>query len=395
MTASPAATDRSRCPRLSAVTSRRRSSPTAPACTASATASVLTSPSRTTTRTPPTALELVQGGDALRGDRVEDDEPDVHVPVGRGGLQVLQLAEHGPQARPRQRVAALHADPQPHPGCGLGVRGELDRRRRRPPHRRRRHPDSVPSRAQQPLHKNSTRPVGFPAGGWAGTMRTWGATWSTCLRRSPGLRSVTTAPDLRARVEAAQARLADPACRVVVCGEFKKGKSSLVNALLGARVCATDADVATAIPTYVRYGERLEAHVLDEESPGSSRGAAVGRGRARHGRHRARGAVGTRPRDPAPARAARRRPGAGGHARHQRRARVHARGHRAARPRRGGRARLRHRCGSGAGRRRDRVPHAGRRAVPGGRSARSPASTCTRSGAGSSRRTPSTCARPG
>ncbi|WP_056584521.1 dynamin family protein [Cellulomonas sp. Leaf334] len=82
-------------------------------------------------------------------------------------------------------------------------------------------------------------------------------------------------PDLRARVEVAQARLADPACRVVVCGEFKKGKSSLVNALLGARVCATDADVATAIPTYVRHGERLEAHVLDEETPGSSRGAAV------------------------------------------------------------------------------------------------------------------------
>src|SRR5689334_16730737 len=83
-------------------------------------------------------------------------------------------------------------------------------------------------------------------------------------------------PDLRDRVEVAQERLADPACRVVVCGEFKKGKSSLVNALLGARVCATDADVATAIPTYVRYGERLEAHVLDEESPGASRGAAVG-----------------------------------------------------------------------------------------------------------------------
>ncbi|WP_456787264.1 dynamin family protein [Cellulomonas sp. P5_C5] len=81
--------------------------------------------------------------------------------------------------------------------------------------------------------------------------------------------------DLRERVELAQVRLADPACRVVVCGEFKKGKSSLVNALLGARVCATDADVATAVPTYVRYGERLEAHVLEEESPGSARGSAV------------------------------------------------------------------------------------------------------------------------
>lgn len=69
------------------------------------------------------------------------------------------------------------------------------------------------------------------------------------------------------RLHAARARLADPAFRVVVCGEFKKGKSSLVNALLGARVCATDADVATAVPTYVRWGEHVSARVLAEEQP--------------------------------------------------------------------------------------------------------------------------------
>lgn len=74
-------------------------------------------------------------------------------------------------------------------------------------------------------------------------------------------------PDLVQRVHVARGRLADPAFRVVVCGEFKKGKSSLVNALLGARVCATDADVATAVPTYVRWGERVAARVLAEEQP--------------------------------------------------------------------------------------------------------------------------------
>lgn len=74
-------------------------------------------------------------------------------------------------------------------------------------------------------------------------------------------------PDLVQRVRVARGRLADPAFRVVVCGEFKKGKSSLVNALLGARVCATDADVATAVPTYVRWGERVAARVLAEEQP--------------------------------------------------------------------------------------------------------------------------------
>ncbi|UZN02549.1 dynamin family protein [Cellulomonas sp. S1-8] len=73
--------------------------------------------------------------------------------------------------------------------------------------------------------------------------------------------------DLVQRVRVARVRLDDPAFRVVVCGEFKKGKSSLVNALLGARVCATDADVATAVPTYVRWGERVAARVLAEEQP--------------------------------------------------------------------------------------------------------------------------------
>lgn len=76
-------------------------------------------------------------------------------------------------------------------------------------------------------------------------------------------------PDLRPRLDVARARLSDPAHHVVVCGEFKKGKSSLVNALLGTRVCATDADIATAVPTYLRWGPTVQAHVLDEESPAS------------------------------------------------------------------------------------------------------------------------------
>src|SRR4051794_36346698 len=81
--------------------------------------------------------------------------------------------------------------------------------------------------------------------------------------------------DLLGRIEVSLGRLADPDFRVVVCGEFKKGKSSLVNALLGARVCATDADVATAVPTYVRYGERFEARELLGEGPDSERGAVA------------------------------------------------------------------------------------------------------------------------
>jgi uncharacterized membrane-anchored protein YhcB (DUF1043 family) len=74
-------------------------------------------------------------------------------------------------------------------------------------------------------------------------------------------------PDLTARLTAAQATLAKPGIHVVVAGEFKQGKSSLVNALLGATVCPVDDDVATAVPTYVRYGAELQAEVLFDGEP--------------------------------------------------------------------------------------------------------------------------------
>lgn len=41
---------------------------------------------------------------------------------------------------------------------------------------------------------------------------------------------------------------------VAVIGEFKRGKSTLVNALLRADICPVDADVVTAVPTTIRYG---------------------------------------------------------------------------------------------------------------------------------------------
>lgn len=73
--------------------------------------------------------------------------------------------------------------------------------------------------------------------------------------------------DLAARLEAAKRTLADPVIHVVVVGEFKKGKSSLVNALVGADVCPVDDDVATAVPTYVRFGEEPAAQLLFDGDP--------------------------------------------------------------------------------------------------------------------------------
>jgi Dynamin family len=69
-------------------------------------------------------------------------------------------------------------------------------------------------------------------------------------------------PDLVDRLALTRKRLLDPAFNVFVVGEFKQGKSSLVNALLNAPVCPVDDDIATSAPTQVRYGEEPAAAVL-------------------------------------------------------------------------------------------------------------------------------------
>lgn len=68
--------------------------------------------------------------------------------------------------------------------------------------------------------------------------------------------------DLAARVTAARRRLDDPAFRVLVVGEFKQGKSSLVNALLDTSVCPVDDDIATSAPTAVSFASQPSARVI-------------------------------------------------------------------------------------------------------------------------------------
>lgn len=71
--------------------------------------------------------------------------------------------------------------------------------------------------------------------------------------------------DLADRLRLEQRRLQRPPCSALVIGEFNKGKSSMINALLNARVCATDADIATAVPTIVRYADELSAATTDAD----------------------------------------------------------------------------------------------------------------------------------
>nr|WP_281497226.1 dynamin family protein [Ornithinimicrobium sp. F0845] len=58
-------------------------------------------------------------------------------------------------------------------------------------------------------------------------------------------------------MEQARGRLRHGTATVAVVGEFKQGKSTLVNALLQTAVCPVDADIVTAVPTVVGHGEKV------------------------------------------------------------------------------------------------------------------------------------------
>jgi hypothetical protein len=68
--------------------------------------------------------------------------------------------------------------------------------------------------------------------------------------------------DLRKRLDQTLGRLKDPSIRVIVVGEFKQGKSKLINALVNAPACPVDDDIATSVPTVVRYGDPASASIL-------------------------------------------------------------------------------------------------------------------------------------
>ena len=46
---------------------------------------------------------------------------------------------------------------------------------------------------------------------------------------------------------------------ILLCGEFKRGKSSLVNAIIGADICPTDIGIATSVITLIKYGSIKKA----------------------------------------------------------------------------------------------------------------------------------------
>lgn len=74
--------------------------------------------------------------------------------------------------------------------------------------------------------------------------------------------------DLTGRLETQRDQLTSGACHVLVAGEFKKGKSAFINALVGLPICGVDAVLSTTVPTIIRYGRTPAAElVFDGEEP--------------------------------------------------------------------------------------------------------------------------------
>jgi hypothetical protein len=90
-----------------------------------------------------------------------------------------------------------------------------------------------------------------------------------------GLLSRAGHVDHAGRVNAARARLGRATTVVCVVGEFKQGKSSLVNGLVGSDVCPVDDDLATSVVTVVRHAEQPGA-VVRSRVAGEPRVVTIG-----------------------------------------------------------------------------------------------------------------------
>ncbi len=76
--------------------------------------------------------------------------------------------------------------------------------------------------------------------------------------------------DLCERLEPWLDKIDQPKTRVVVAGQFKQGKSALINSVVDAPVCPIDDVHATSVPTVIQYGEKASASLvidLGEDAP--------------------------------------------------------------------------------------------------------------------------------
>ncbi len=81
------------------------------------------------------------------------------------------------------------------------------------------------------------------------------------LLRLGGLAAELAAKSVAAEARELAARVAEGRFYVACVGQFKRGKSTLLNALVGREVVPTGFVPVTAVPTVIRFGDRLHARV--------------------------------------------------------------------------------------------------------------------------------------
>ncbi len=96
----------------------------------------------------------------------------------------------------------------------------------------------------------------------------------TLIDRAAALAAECQRPELQSRLAAVRRRVQSPSIRVLLVGEPKKGKSSLLNGLVGAPVCPVGDDVTTVVPTVVAGGDEPRAYLV--HPPAADAGAAAG-----------------------------------------------------------------------------------------------------------------------
>ena len=88
----------------------------------------------------------------------------------------------------------------------------------------------------------------------------------TCFAASSTTPKRSQRDDLCDRLEPWLEKLDQPKTRVVVVGQFKQGKSALVNSVIDAPVCPIDDVFATAIPTVIQFGPEPKAALVIDRS---------------------------------------------------------------------------------------------------------------------------------
>ena len=114
----------------------------------------------------------------------------------------------------------------------------------------------APSVTQPPRRLIPSRPQPTLAAPTAGPVRK-GADGSSSLATVITIAERSGRTDLSSRLKASREKLRRTGVTVAVVGEFKKGKSNLVNALVNADVCPSDPVYATVVPIEVGYAEEL------------------------------------------------------------------------------------------------------------------------------------------